>query len=108
MKLKAQKTRAKIDKLLREMRQGRRTELTKGEAEGLVYLQFNPPTQKRGPQRAEGGSALFVGDRENPRKVPVWRENHVKAADGSLQRPTQKRQRQRNGGQSHLTTFFKL
>lgn len=35
--------------------------------------------------RIEGGSALSWGDRENPRKVPVWRENHVKATDGSLQ-----------------------
>lgn len=68
----------------------------------MVYLQFNSPTQKRGPQRAEGGSALFMGDRENPRKVPLWRENHVKATDGSLQRPTQKGKESRR--QSHVTT----
>lgn len=34
--------------------------------------------------RGEGGSALCWGDRENPREVPVWRENHVKTTDGSL------------------------
>lgn len=35
--------------------------------------------------RGEGGSALSWGDGgENPRKVSVWRENHVKATDGSL------------------------
>lgn len=32
----------------------------------------------------EGGSALCWGDGEKPREVPVWRENHVKATDGSL------------------------
>lgn len=32
----------------------------------------------------EGGSALYWGDGEKPREVPVWRENHVKATDGSL------------------------
>ena len=35
--------------------------------------------------RVEAGSTPFVGDRENPGKVSVWRENHVKAIDGSIQ-----------------------
>lgn len=26
---------------------------------------------------SKGLHGLFVGDRENPRKVPLWRENHV-------------------------------
>lgn len=34
--------------------------------------------------RGKGDSALFWGDGENSREVPLWRENHVKATDGRL------------------------
>lgn len=35
--------------------------------------------------RGEGGSALCEGYGGKPREVPEWRENPVKATDGSLQ-----------------------
>lgn len=46
--------------------------------------------------RGPGDSAPRYGDRgENPREVPVWRENHVKATDGSLRGLCKKGQKSR-------------
>lgn len=56
------------------------------ETTGLNELKLSrPPEILSLHDMIEGGSALCWGDGgKTPEKVSVWRENHVKATDGSL------------------------